>query len=118
MIEEENEEILICDKCKRVYANKYTLQRHIMKKRPCVDTIKINNILINVFGYETLQHIEIESVVNILRKIKTTITDESILPTNDKYIYVYAGLVIIDLYAVSYNVLRIMSGMGGLSYTG
>ena len=28
-----------------------------------------------------------------------------------------AGVGVIDMYAVNYNVLRIMSGMGGLAYS-
>jgi hypothetical protein len=88
-----------CKHCNKVFRGNYELNRHVSRKKPCINEREepkiifinngiINNYTINIFGKEDLSHINIEEIVEKIREINKITNDE----------YVRAGKLVIKFH--------------------
>ena len=60
----------ICTLCNKNFRDNYALERHQNKKKPCVNSVKVENnqsqpvVVLNNFGEEDIEHIDIQSIIN------------------------------------------------------
>jgi hypothetical protein len=120
-----------CEKCKKIFRDRYDLNRHFLKKNPCILLLKndktpgitiINQTTINihfmVLGNDDLTGIDTERIIDEWRSINKT-TDEE---------YTRAGKLVTSLHSmvcendVNHNVKikneRSLSGVVSLGETG
>lgn len=78
----------ICTLCNKNFRDNYALERHQNKKKPCVNSVKVESnqsqpvVVLNNFGEEDIEHIDIQSVINEVYELNNICYDAYIRAGN------------------------------------